>query len=313
MYPLILLIGIPSEPPLQMVRQAVAELGARCVVFNQRHFDRYDMELEIRRGFLTGTLTLEHDEIALGEITGAYARPMDDNQLPELCGEPAHSARRQRCRSLHELLLRWLDIAPGVILNRPTAMASNSSKPYQSSLIQAYGFLIPETLITNDPAEVLRFHDKHHRIVFKSISGARSIVTEFGREHVARIDLIRQLPTQFQQRVDGFDVRVHVIGEKLYAARALSSATDYRYSARQGGSTRIEAFALPSHWEERCIALSRGLGMDFTGIDLKVTPEGKVYCFEVNPCPAYSFYEEQTGQPIARAVGEHLVAGEPGN
>ena len=42
-------------------------------------------------------------------------------------------------------------------------------------------------------------------------------------------------------------------------------------------------------------------------IDLKITPEGQVYCLEVNPCPAFSYYEIHTEQPIARAVARYLA------
>jgi hypothetical protein len=31
--------------------------------------------------------------------------------------------------------------------------------------------------------------------------------------------------------------------------------------------------------------MADGLGLAFAGIDLKLTPDGEVYCFEVNPCP----------------------------
>jgi len=41
-----------------------------------------------------------------------------------------------------------------------------------------------------------------------------------------------------------------------------------------------------------------------------VTPDREVYCFEVNPCPAFSYFEANTGQPIADAVAKHL-AGAP--
>jgi hypothetical protein len=34
-----------------------------------------------------------------------------------------------------------------------------------------------------------------------------------------------------------------------------------------------------------------------------------VYCFEVNPSPAYSYYESHTGQPISAALARYLVAG----
>ena len=39
---------------------------------------------------------------------------------------------------------------------------------------------------------------------------------------------------------------------------------------------------------------------------LKITPENYVYCFEVNPSPAFSYYESQTGQPISCAVADYL-------
>ena len=57
------------------------------------------------------------------------------------------------------------------------------------------------------------------------------------------------------------------------------------------------------------VRLAEGLGLAFAGIDLKITPDNRVYCFEVNPSPAFSYYEANTGQPIARAVAEYLAAG----
>ena len=53
--------------------------------------------------------------------------------------------------------------------------------------------------------------------------------------------------------------------------------------------------------------LSQGLGLAFAGIDLKITPDNRVFCFEVNPSPAFSYYEANTGQPIARAVAHYLA------
>jgi len=57
--------------------------------------------------------------------------------------------------------------------------------------------------------------------------------------------------------------------------------------------------------------LSAALGLDFAGIDLKLTDEGEVYCFEVNPCPAFSYYEHSTGQPIAHAIACYLADRDP--
>jgi glutathione synthase/RimK-type ligase-like ATP-grasp enzyme len=42
------------------------------------------------------------------------------------------------------------------------------------------------------------------------------------------------------------------------------------------------------------------------GIDLRRTPEGRWVCFEVNPSPAFVYYEEATGQPIGDAIAQWL-------
>jgi glutathione synthase/RimK-type ligase-like ATP-grasp enzyme len=47
----------------------------------------------------------------------------------------------------------------------------------------------------------------------------------------------------------------------------------------------------------------------FTGIDLKLTPDGEYYCFEVNPSPGFVYYERYTGQPISAALADLLHAG----
>lgn len=49
------------------------------------------------------------------------------------------------------------------------------------------------------------------------------------------------------------------------------------------------------------------MGLLLAGIALRRTPEGGWVCFEVNPSPGFSFYEEATGQPIAAAVADLLL------
>ena len=62
----------------------------------------------------------------------------------------------------------------------------------------------------------------------------------------------------------------------------------------------------------RCVGLASALGLGFAGIDLKITPDDEVYCFEVNPSPAFSYYESNTGQPISEGVAAALMQAERG-
>jgi glutathione synthase/RimK-type ligase-like ATP-grasp enzyme len=304
---MILLCGIPSESPLAMVVEALESLGKPSVMFNQRRADDMHFEFSVAGSAIDGDLAINGTHYRLGDFCGVYTRLMDHECLPELRDEAPDSPRRRRNTALHMALMRWMEIARVRVVNRTAPMASNSSKPYQAQLICQYGFDVPETLITNDPDLVIAFRAQHQRIVYKSISGVRSIVKMFDDHDLERLDRIRWCPAQFQAYIEGQDVRVHVIGAEVFATAIESGATDYRYARQQMGMpAQLTALDLSDEVAEKCVYLAQGLGLVFAGIDLKFTPEGRVYCFEVNPCPGFSYYEANTGQPIALAVARYL-------
>jgi glutathione synthase/RimK-type ligase-like ATP-grasp enzyme len=305
---MIVLCGIPSETPLAMVAAALERLGHDYRIFNQRRSLDYGFDFQLADGRIDGSLDLGGERFALSDISGVYLRFMDDQALPELEREPDGSPSRKRVRALHDAFYCWSEIAPQVVINRAEPQGSNSSKPYQAQLITRYGFRTPQTLVTNDPEAARAFHAEHGRVIFKAISGVRSIVREMDDDDLARLDAIRWCPVQFQAFVPGVDVRVHVVGDAVFPTRIDSDITDYRYASRMGGEAKLTEFRLPDVLAERCVALAKGLGLEFVGIDLKITPDGDVYCFEVNPCPAFSYFEANTGQPIAEAVARRLAA-----
>jgi hypothetical protein len=305
---MILLCGIPSESPLALVGEALDQIAAPYLWFNQRHFADSDMAFEIDERGITGWLEIDGQGVSLESVQGIYSRLMDHSKLPELRGEPDDSPARRHCNALHDTLVRWTEIAPARVVNRIAPMGSNSSKPYQAQLIRQYGFEVPASLITTDPHQVLAFREQHGKIIYKSISGVRSIVQTFDDGDLGRLAALRWCPTQFQQYVPGTDVRVHVVDDEVYATRIESEAVDYRYAKTQvGEAARLSAMTLPDDVAQRCVDLTRGLGLVFSGIDLKFTPDGRVFCFEVNPCPGFSFFELNSGQPIALAVARHLA------
>jgi len=304
---MILLCGIPTETPMALVSDALTSNGRRYVVLNQRKFASMKMSLDINGGKTTGRLQLNGDSYSVDEFTGVFTRLMDYHHLPELKDAPADSPELKFCSNLFETLTRWAEISPARVVNRVAPMGSNFSKPYQAQLIKRFGFEVPETLITNDPELVRAFRARHGRVIYKSISGVRSIVQTLTDDDMSRIDNIRWCPTQFQAFVEGTNVRVHTVGEKVFATAISTDATDYRYAHRQSGDhAELRPAELADDLAEMCVKLSAGLGLAFAGIDLKITPENYVYCFEVNPSPAFSYYESQTGQPISRAVADYL-------
>jgi hypothetical protein len=309
---MILFCGISSERPLAMAIESAGRQNIPYLVLNQRQMDFWELSLTLGSSGPAGSLWLNEREWPLRDFTGVYARLIDPATLPENRSRrtaPRDPHARARTAFVGELLNDWLDICPGRIVNRPSAMLSNLSKPYQAQLIVKAGFLTPTTLITNDPQRVREFHSGHGRIIYKSCSSVRSIVQEWNPGD-PNIDRIRLLPTQFQAFVPGTNIRVHVIGNVVIATEIVSTATDYRYSRRQGSAIEMRPTTLPGEIEEQCRQLTISLGLSFSGIDLKRTPQGEWYCFEVNPSPGYSFFEDQTGQAIADTLVRYLAGEE---
>src|SRR5206468_11534301 len=118
-------------------------------------------------------------------------------------------------------------------------------------------------------------------------------------------------PAQFQAFVPGRNVRVHTVGERVFATRIESEAVDYRYAHLDGLTARLEPVALPPPLKAACLGLAHAFDLLFAGIDLKETPEGEFFCFEVNPCPGFLYYERHTGQPISTAHDELLIRSVP--
>lgn len=304
---MILVCGIPSEPPVRMVAEAAEAIGLECLLLNPRDSARTDLRLAVGSD---GTRMVHFGpggELDLGAVTGGYVRLMDHRLLPEYRRAGGFASRdRERIDAWHAILCDWLEAAPFTVMNRLRPSNSNMSKPYQARLIAAEGLATPATLVTNRPEEARAFRARCGRVIFKSISAHRSIVQELTDERMRELDRLRVLPVQFQEMIAGDDVRVHIVDGKVFATLIRSDAVDYRYASYQGSSADYQAIDLPEEIADKCRALSRRLDLPLCGIDFKRDRGGRYVCLEVNPAPAFSSYEEQTGQPIAAAIATTL-------
>jgi hypothetical protein len=299
---MILLWGV-EEAPLRLLRDGLEEIGATFLFLNHADLSRVHLEVEYSPR-AAGVLEVNGTAYRLEAFRSVFVRPHDVSDLPDFVDREAASAGWRHAGALQSLLWSYADVADALVVNRPSAMLSNGSKPYQSRLIEKQGFEVPETLLTTDPEAVRRFRAAHADVIYKSISGTRSIVSRLNDGHDGRLEDVRWCPTQFQRYVDGIDYRVHVVGNWLVAARILSDAVDYRY-----GTTEMERCELPASVAGRCLALSQALRLPLAGIDLRQAADGRWFCFEVNPAPGFSAYGVEIGREIghriARLLAEH--------
>lgn len=303
---MVILMGIPSEPPLRLLSEACAAKGIAFTVFNQRRQAEWSVDYD---AFDPAASAMGNGDIRLqlADCAGLYLRTMEPERVPEW----AASSDNRATQAMFLQLWRLLDdeAVPLCVLNAPHVQMSNNSKPYQALAIRAHGLDIPETCISSDETTVLDFIDRHDAVIYKSISGTRSIVKRVDTQALEALPKIRFCPVQFQECISGVNVRVHVVGQQAFATRIHSDAVDYRYATQEGKSACLEACELPYDVVQRCIGLAHSLHLPFAGIDLMLADDGRTVCFEVNPSPGYSYYEQHTGQRISHALADYLASG----
>ena len=279
-----------------------------------RHFDLgryplgYGVSAQWGDGALSGYLSGPGWRLEMDGISGAYVRFLGQEGRIAPPDLPDAQARELQFEADTALMFVFDDL-PCPVVNRLGGGMSNNSKPYQLLLIAQAGLSVPPSLVTNDPLAAQDFIARHGEVIYKSTSGIRSVVRPMGAEQMARLTLLRNGPAQFQAFIPGDNVRVHTVGDRLFATRIRSEAVDYRYAGRDGMAVDMEPADLPPPVAEACRRIARDLGLLHAGIDLKETPDGQWYCFEVNPCPGFIYYERHTGQPISLALAELLHAG----
>ncbi len=294
------------------MRKLLSAQHPQVIFFDQQAILSTAIDLTVG-GHVEGVLRLAGGEVALEQIRSVYVRPYDIRRVPAVARAGPGSPELAHAELVESAMATWTELTDAFVVNRLSAMCSNGSKPYQSELIHAAGFDVPDTLLTTDPAAADAFWRRHGSVIYKSISGIRSIVSRLGPDDRARLDDVMTCPTQFQEYIQGTDVRVHVVGDSVFGCEVKSSADDYRYAARQVAlEPSLRAYDVPVELAEACRRLAADLGLPVAGIDLRRTADGRWYCFEVNPSPAFTFYEDATGHGIARAVTELLISGRPG-
>lgn len=304
---MIVIAGIPSEPPVALAIDSATRLGLDHVVVNQRDAGLLGIALDVDGTSVTGRLDLPDRTVDLDDVTGIYWRLMEPERLPE-AGPHVPAEARERVLTFHQVFTDWVEAADCRVANPLQPMCSNGSKPFQALAVEAAGFAVPSTVITTHPGVVLAARDRWAGAIYKSTSSIRSIVRPLD-DHATTDDLaaVARLATQFQATVPGTDVRVHVVGDDVHATRIESAAVDYRYGARDGAGAELTAYRLPGEIEQRCRHLAHELELPLAGIDLRVTPTGEWFCFEVNPSPGYSYYQQSTGQPISDSLVRWLA------
>jgi glutathione synthase/RimK-type ligase-like ATP-grasp enzyme len=300
---MILVCGGLADPVTRFLCDRLKEYGAAYCLVDQRVFPcGYSMSCRWHNNALTGWLAAPDWHTDFEEVTGVYVRYLSPSlrQAVNLDGPAVGQALHTENDFALESVFASL---PCPIVNRFAAGSSNESKPYQALLIRRSRLRIPATLVTTDRSAADQFYDKFEgHVIYKSSSGSSIGTRLLTKDRLSRLFRNSRTPLQLQEFIPGVNIRVHAVGDQVIATRILSEAVDYRFAKRESCPVQMEPASVPESVAEDCVRLTKECGLLFSGIDLKETPVGDFYCFEINPSPGFCFFECATKQRISLAL-----------
>lgn len=207
-------------------------------------------------------------------------------------------------------------------VNDPDKNHIAENKIYQLKLAQEIGLKIPETCITNDKKEAIRFIQRcGEKIVAKALY--LPLIEEKDKDYFIFTSIVESVekipksefglaPTIFQQLLTRkTDYRLTIIGDNCFSVKVIresdkSISDDWRI-IKEG--LKFQPYELPSDIIDKCIEMVKKLGLVFGAIDLVQTSDG-FYFLEINPNGEWAWLQKEAKLPIAETLVDYLIKGD---
>ncbi len=299
---MIIVLG-QMDSHVERVLSALKARGAEAMAIDTR-----DFPLSLAMAFnaerpVVGNLYCRRTQrnIPLSSITAVYWECFTGINVPDGFGADHEFAYHELEVAIRTLFMNldchWV--------NPPAAVHHHQYKVNQLKLVSDLDVQIPETLVTNSPEALLRFLERCvGEVIAKPLIGL-GLIHKIATEDLQPDGLMRlsNLPVLFQEYIPGVDIRVHVVGDQLFASEIHSDTINYKTDQ----ATRLVPITLPDVIAEKTRAIAACLNLELAGIDWRRTPEGDYVFFEANPSPKFLIFEDQCQQPITAALVDLLL------
>jgi glutathione synthase/RimK-type ligase-like ATP-grasp enzyme len=266
----------------------------------------------------SGRLNGYSDNASLGEIDSLLLRTYAGLAVPMSVAIPTPRRWKQIYQNYREYLhtefeklsyryslIRILEKTK-LVVNSIDCLSYHWQKPFQYFILSSNGIPVPDFVVGNDPDELREFirEKPHCQVAYKSTSGTgdvRRIDLEYFER---RKGALKYEPILVQEIIEGTNLRVYVLGERIIAAgkithRGFDSGLDV---------TSITRIRLSRDIQRIVLAAARTLNMKFSGIDvIRDDASGKFYVLECNDQAGFVLFERLTHVPISRLLADYLL------
>ncbi|MDX3385359.1 ATP-grasp ribosomal peptide maturase [Streptomyces niveiscabiei] len=272
------------------------------------------MSARLGQGAVTGEVTTKTRRLDLSDVRSVYWRrptPFGTPNEPPAQRFAAEQSRHGYLGVLHAL--------PGALyVNHPARNRDAENKVLQLSTAARLGFSVPDTLVTNVPADASQFTAEHGSVIYKPVHRVH-LACEDGRNRTVWVrpvqadeldDSIALCPHLFQACVPKIaDIRLAMIGDEAFASR-IDTIGDHLDWRQDQSLITCAPVAVPRPVHDAARAFLHTFGLRFGAFDFALDAEGRWWFLECNPNGQWAFVDEVTTRAIASALADTLQKGD---
>lgn len=316
---MILLITRRDDLTADFLIERLLARGVPYLRFDVDHYlDDVFLTAEFGQHGIQGQVTTPQGSSPLAAVRGVWYRRAMAPRLAHLDLIPGDREFAER-ESRH-FLEGALGSVPANWVNPWQAVHVWERKLAQLPLAAECGFRIPRTVVATDAA-TLSALSAATPVVAKAIAqgfhetaaGAESIYTHaVPSDRLADPAAARLCPTQIQERLwKVADIRLTVVGRRLFAARLDADLPDGLDWRRPGAPVRYAPVEVPSRVAAAVGVFLRRASLRYGAFDFALMPDGEWVFLEVNPAGEFAWIEEELRFPIRDALIDELLIEAP--
>ncbi|MBT2468936.1 ATP-grasp ribosomal peptide maturase [Streptomyces sp. ISL-66] len=305
----VLVVTNLDDPTTDLVVDELHDRDIPVMRFDSGDFPTtLSFEATITADGIRGALRTPTRTADLSRVRSLYYRRPSGFAFPHLDEQTARFAITQARYGLGGVLASL----PGCLyVNHPHRIGDAEFKPSGLAAAVDAGFLVPDTLFTSNPDEARAFIKQRPSVIYKPLStplyridgvSCTVEVLEVTAEEID--DSVAGTVHLFQERIEkSGDVRVTVIGDKVFCVRIDSDLLDWRTDYDRLTYTVAQP---PPGITEALRAYLAQFRLVFGAFDFAIDCHGQWWFLECNPSGQWAWMEPETGLPMVAAMADLL-------
>lgn len=310
----VLILNAGDQKETELLTDAVKDIGHEAITCDLTQWPG-EAPLTIHAG---SDETVFGSEFRYEDVTGAYVnchrmfRPFEPTFRDQLKEDfmPALN-QLEEYRGMFEGLCRILEQHGVDLLPKLENQRWQDQKPGQLHYFKTLDLPVPDTLFTNDRNEVKAFYEAHDRVIFKAVTRGGT-PHEMTDEDVTpeRLDNLATAPVQFQEYVEGEDLRVYVLEGEVIGATHYASDTEnfsFKIDQQEGQEVSIEPVTISDDIVDTVTRATEKSGLRYGAVDVRRQSDGTFALLELNEAPKFAAADLDADQDVAGSLAEYLV------